>query len=85
MIKALGELNDGTGQILILGLEEGNITRLRQGKPILVKLSEMADRGMKWQGEILILLGEDQGDVICQLNETGALCGVPVHTYKETQ
>ena len=40
--------------VILLGLEEGNVTRLREGKPIHIHADELG-----FAGEILIILGKD--------------------------
>lgn len=56
------------GETLIgLGLEEGNIERLKDGKPILFNLSELGFEGM----EVMIMYGKDQEDIKMQLRQAG--------------
>lgn len=40
--------------IIFLGLEEGNVTRLREGKPIHIHADQLG-----FNGEIVIILGKD--------------------------
>lgn len=47
--------NPATGRLtLVLGLEEGNVERLRAGKPIHIHADDLG-----FVGEIVILLGKD--------------------------
>lgn len=58
------------GEVLIgLGLEEGNIERLKEGKPILFNMAELGFEGM----ECMIMYGKDQGDIKKQLEDAGML------------
>lgn len=58
------------GETLIgLGLEEGNIERLKKGQPIVFHMSELGFEGM----ELMIMYGEDQDDIKAQLQKAGML------------
>lgn len=46
--------------ILIIGLEEGNIERLKEGKPILRDLAEF---GVPHLGQVLIVWGQTAADI----------------------
>lgn len=53
MIRAT--VTSGAGRrMILLGLEEGNVTRLREGKPIHIHADELG-----FAGEIVIILGKD--------------------------
>lgn len=65
MIKAILKMVDGQ-HIIFLGLEQGNIDLLKQGKPILIELKEM---GMS--GEILISFGETKQEIMADLQKAG--------------
>lgn len=47
---------------IILGLEEGNIERLRQGKPIHIHADELG-----FAGDIMIVYGKTQEDIAAEL------------------
>lgn len=66
MIKATGE-RDGK-RFILFGLSEGNLSLLRQKKPIVVNLSEMG-----LSGEVLITYGETEADIILDLQKAGLL------------
>lgn len=48
--------------MIILGLEEGNVERLRQGNPIHIHADELG-----FAGEIVIILGKDADDLVAQI------------------
>lgn len=50
--------------VLFLGLEEGNIERLKQGKPIYRDLAEF---GAPHLGKVVVLWGETTADIERQL------------------
>jgi hypothetical protein len=52
----------GKRKIILLGLEEGNIDRLRKGHPIHVTGDPMG-----FAGDIMIILGKDSEDLKRQL------------------
>ena len=55
--------NPDTGRLLILlGLEEGNVDRLRNGKPIHIHADDLG-----FAGEIVIILGKDADHLAEQL------------------
>ena len=57
MVKAGATNNEGK-PVVILGLSEGNLQRLRQGKPILVDLLPF---GM--DGQAVITYGKTEADI----------------------
>lgn len=61
MIRASVKSEAGRTMIL-LGLEEGNVDRLRKGMPIHIHADELG-----FAGEIVIILGKDVTDLTEQL------------------
>jgi hypothetical protein len=57
MIKASLKTNEGR-PVLLLGLSEGNLTLLREGKPILVDLLPF---GM--DGQVILIYGKTEDDI----------------------
>lgn len=51
---------------LILGLEGGNIERLKDGQPIYQDLGLV-----KMEGRVLILFGETKGHIVAELERAG--------------
>lgn len=82
MIKFTGETKPGGDPILGLGLEQGNWDRLLAGKPIVIKPSEL---GLPWKGEIFIMAGSTQQDMLNELARAGALHETLVHPFDETK
>lgn len=66
MIKFSMQANNG-GTIVGLGLEEGNIERLKDGKPIYFPLKELGIEGV----EIMIMYGETQEAIRDELRKSG--------------
>lgn len=66
MLKLLTTQNNGN-KLITLGLEEGNISRLKEGKPIYFNLIELGFEGM----ELMIMYGEDQENIRTQLRKAG--------------
>ncbi len=58
MIRATAHDRCTGRRIILLGLEEGNIERLRQGKPIHIHADELG-----FKGEIVIILGKDADEL----------------------
>jgi hypothetical protein len=54
------------GTLIGLGISAGNITRLKEGKPIHVNLAEL---NLPWRGEIMIMYGETENDIQEELKE----------------
>lgn len=65
MIRAVTTKADGT-KLLILGLEEENVRRLRAGKPVFV---EGAPLGV--QADVILLYGKTSRDIIRELKKAG--------------
>lgn len=57
----------GGGGLILLGIVEGNVERLRQGHPIH---ADLADLGVP-NTELLIWLGADHAALIAELEEHG--------------
>ena len=53
MIRATMQSTSGR-RVILLGLEEGNVDRLRAGKPMHIHCDDMG-----FAGEIVIILGKD--------------------------
>jgi hypothetical protein len=66
MIKAIG-ISD-QGRVLFFGLSELNITRLKEGKPIAIELSEL---GLKDEGLVVIAYGKTEADIEAEINKSG--------------
>lgn len=60
MIKFVATRKDGGGKLVGLGIEEGNVERLREGKPIHLDLRDM---GIEQPIEILIFYGKTFKDL----------------------
>lgn len=63
MVIALGR-NDRGRPVLVIGLEEENLRRLRKGLPIL---RDMAEIGAEHLGELIIVWGDTAADIKKQL------------------
>jgi hypothetical protein len=50
--------------VIVLGLEEGNVERLRKGQPIHIHADELG-----FAGEIVIVLGENTDALLEQFSE----------------
>lgn len=61
MIKLGATLNNGR-KLLLLGITEGNVTRLREGKPIHIHCEDLNLPGV----EIVITLGATEDDLAKQ-------------------
>lgn len=59
-----------TGQIL-LGLDEGNVERLKQGKPI--KVQQSTHPGVPEGTEIIIVYGKTKAVIVQSLTEAGVV------------
>lgn len=78
MIKFTG---DRDGKTLVgLGISEGNVAKLKEGKPILVHLDEMIPGS---NIDILIFYGETEQSMYQELKPM--LRNVPLHKFEETQ
>ena len=62
MIKAAAHDEKTKRRLIILGLEDGNISRLKEGKPIHIHADELG-----FAGEIIIMYGRTQDDIRRQL------------------
>lgn len=49
------------GNVVILGLEAGNIARLKEGKPMLIKLREL---GVQTDAAVVIVYGDTHLDIV---------------------
>ena len=78
MIKFTGE-RDGK-HLVGFGLSEGNLKKLREGKPILVDLSEMIP-GCKM--EVLIFYGATEQAMYQEIKPM--LRNVPIYEFEEKQ
>lgn len=65
MIRARATTTAGR-PVIIIGLEEGNITRLREDKPIHIHADELG-----FAGEIVIILGKDAATLTMLLKQAG--------------
>jgi len=59
MVKFTASKDDSI--IVGLGIEEGNVERLREGRPIMVKLKDM---GFAEPIEIMIFYGKTEADLV---------------------
>ena len=82
MIKFHGVASDG-GELIGIGLSRENCTRLLAGKPIHIKLSDMAQTGLQLRGEILIIGGETEQSITDELHSMGALEHARVFGFDE--
>lgn len=69
MLLATAKTKDNR-PLLILGLEEGNLTKLREGKPIFHDLAEF---GLGHLGQFVIFWGETAGDLRDTFSRAGAV------------
>ncbi len=68
MIKFTGSRD---GRLFIgFGLSQGNIDRLKEGKPIVVNLEEL---NLPYHADILILYGETEQSLTDELNSYGVI------------
>lgn len=65
MLIGKGDADDGT-PIITLGLEEGNIERLKRGEPIYKNLAEVCGVPVR----IVIHYGKDQAALLADLGAT---------------
>lgn len=72
MIKSrmIRDVNGKQTPVIFLGIEEGNIERLKAGKQILVNLEELG-----FIGEIVIAYGKTKEDIINDLKMAGLTRG----------
>lgn len=75
MITAIGKEDNGNDMIL-LGITDKNIERLRQDRPIHMtnKSHPAVPEGMT----VVILWGKDEKDIIDKLSKSGALDGAEI-------
>ncbi len=66
MIKCTTPLDDKDHKLLILGLSNENIKRLKQNKPIHINLKEMGDHDI---GEIYIFTGNTEESMMEDLSK----------------
>jgi hypothetical protein len=64
MIKMSGTSRDGKRRVVLLGLSEGNLMRLREKKPIVINGEEM----MMPELDIIICWGETEDKLAEELN-----------------
>lgn len=62
MIKARGGQENGR-QYLLIGLEDGNIERLKNKQPIFFPLDELGIEGF----DVLITYGKDQAEIVSDI------------------
>lgn len=67
MIRA--GINNPKNPFILLGLTEGNITRLKNGKPIYVSFESC---GVQMPGDISIVYGQTEHDIEYELRQAGA-------------
>jgi len=65
MLK-FSNINGPEGPFYAFGLSQGNLNRLRQGKPILINLADI-----KGKGHVLIFYGETEQDMLKELKDSG--------------
>jgi hypothetical protein len=64
-----------------MGLSDENIRKLREGKPIVIHLSEL---DLPYDLQIFLFTGPTEQDMVDMLKEIGvSFSGVPVHEQKE--
>ena len=81
MVKFTGT-NQAGQPVLGLGLSRGNLNRLLEGKPIVLK---PADVGLDWTGEIVIFAGQTEQAMIHMLSRAGVLRDIPVQRFDESK
>lgn len=64
MVKARIDGDDGE-PVYLLGLSSGNLMRLREGKPLLVNLSQFGGPNVK----VAVCWGETEEDIVRDLNK----------------
>lgn len=68
MLKLVGE--GPNGPVLILGLSDGNIERLKAGQPIRFTLAGL---GVPWEGSIGIFHGKTEADMAKMMRDHGLI------------
>lgn len=84
MIKFHGTAEDGS-ELIGIGLSRANCSRLLAGKPIHIKLEDMAGSGLTLKGEILIIGGETEESITMEMHKTGALEHARIFGFDETK
>ena len=84
MIKFHGTASDGS-ELIGIGLSRENCHRLLAGKPIHIKLADMAATGLKMKGEILLIGGETGESITDLLHSMGALEHARVFGFDESK
>lgn len=69
MIKCTARLEGGS-HLLVLGLTDGNLERLRAGEPIAFDLMGL---GLPWEGKVTIFHGRDEVTIERMLREGGLI------------
>lgn len=82
MIIARGKSDDGQQQLLLLGLSQGNIDRLREGKPIHVTRKSHGE-GIPPGWAIAIVYGETEQAIVDEMREKGLLNQVDFESLPE--
>ena len=72
MIKMSGTSKDGKRQVLLLGLSDGNLMRLREKKPIIINGEEVG-----WPGQDIIICWGETEDALTK--ELQGLIGPETH------
>lgn len=82
MIKAAGSAGDGT-PLLLLGLADENLRRLRAGEPVHIRAADLALMGLPGI-ELVITHGKDEAAVLTALSAHGVQVrdGLPVKTSR---
>lgn len=73
MLRAGGTFPDGR-RFVLAGLSHTNLQRLRDGEPIVAPLSQF---GLGIDGDLVIMSGKDENDVMRQLRECHVEIKVP--------
>ena len=60
MVKMVATHEDGS-KILMLGLSQENVNRLKEGKPILFGTEDL---GLGWNGRVCIFYGKTEHDML---------------------
>ena len=82
MIKFIGDSRENKGHKLVgLGISEGNVIKLKEGKPILVKLNEMIP---DCNIDVLIFYGKTEQELY-MLIRPELEDSIKINTYKEQQ
>lgn len=72
MLVANALRKDGKTKLLILGMTEENITRLRAGKPILVS-SKNHGPAVPDDLQVMVILGESEAAMIQEMRKAGQI------------